>query len=475
MIQYTLKNSNKVTITPTANITLTSNLVNAGFNSEKKSFIISGRVPHNTPTIIATVKVEAFTKVSSPSDRRFLTQPNLLRSISNAANLDITTLTLKLKTTTRDATTAKNIKEFEFDLIYKNNRSVTISEDLKYDFTLQSKTVPTEPNGLTNVLYGSDQINKMVSKRKIIIRGAPNAKWYIAINKIIDIKDSSGNITSSSEVSILNKHQFTRDGLDTKRNLTTGYGVFVDGISQMGNVFEVSNLNDMIFYTGQLGKNGKFSFFQTFPSETTETRYSINVRTSIVSQDNFYLNTTSNSFSSWTAARDGFSKWSSKILTQRMNPTLTLRATTNSLLYDINGQTIPGSGEQTYNLTYTGRPNATRRDVKENRNITTAVDITYLLDATAANTFGTGRVPVFSKTFERDGLGTPSSKTNLSSDWTNSIISGNGGTDVTMTNISLSAVGSGTITLKLRLIINKWGNDSVVMKLDLDNIIAAPS
>ena len=158
-----------------------------------------------------------------------------------------------------------------------------------------------------------------------------------------------------------------------------------------------------------------------------------------------------------------------------MNPTLTLRATTNSLLYDINGQTIPGSGEQTYNLTYTGRPNATRKDVKENRNITTAVDITYLLDATSTNTFGTGRVPVFSKTFERDGLGTPSSKTNFSSDWTNSIISSNGGTDVTMTNISLSAVGSGTITLKLRLIINKWGNDSVVMKLDLDDIIAAPS
>jgi len=44
-----------------------------------------------------------------------------------------------------------------------------------------------------------------------------------------------------------------------------------------------------------------------------------------------------------------------------------------------------------------------------------------------------------------------------------------------MTNVSLSAVGSGTITLKLRLIINKWGNDSVVMKLDLDDIIAAPS
>lgn len=466
MVEYTLKNGNKITITPSANVTVTSNTINNGFNDERESFFISGKVLHNTSTVIATVKLEAFTKSGSISDRRFLTTPNLLRSISNAVNLEATSLRLKLKTTTRDTTSAKNIKEFEFDLIYKNDKSISFSNDLKYTLSPLSKRVPTIPSGITRVAYGKDQINKMGSKRKITIYGSPNIKWYLAINKITDLKDSSGNITSSSESSILSPYQFKKENdKSLKRNKTIGYGAYIDKSSSL---FEVSNTSDMFVYAGQLGESGVFSFFQQFPSATTETRYSINVQT-------FYISDDTSDFSSWDVARAGFSKWTSKILTQRMNPTLTLRATTNSLLYDINGQAIPGSGAQTYDLTYTGRPNATKKDVRGNRGITTNADITYLLDATSSNTFGTGRVPVFSRTIERDEAGTPSSKTNLSSDWTNSIVSSNGGTDITITNISLTAVGSGTITLTMKLLINKWGNDSVIMELDLDDIIAAPS
>ena len=57
------------------------------------------------------------------------------------------------------------------------------------------------------------------------------------------------------------------------------------------------------------------------------------------------------------------------------------------------------------------------------------------------------------------------------SHWTNSVAADNGGTKISIFNITQAGTGTGTYTITADVIIYKWGTKRVTMNLDLDQII----
>ena len=57
------------------------------------------------------------------------------------------------------------------------------------------------------------------------------------------------------------------------------------------------------------------------------------------------------------------------------------------------------------------------------------------------------------------------------SDWTNTLATENGGTEVMINNISIGSAGSTKMTITLVFQILKWGISDVTMELDLDKIL----
>ena len=110
-----------------------------------------------------------------------------------------------------------------------------------------------------------------------------------------------------------------------------------------------------------------------------------------------------------------------------------------------------------------------------NRNILVRIDLTYKLVA-ASGGFTTIRYPVFNNFIGYDGSGTPSvAQIDGGSDWTNSVFSENGGTEIISSGAkyTLSTASSSNDTCHLHLTgyIRRFGNKDVNLKLDLDKIL----
>ena len=113
---------------------------------------------------------------------------------------------------------------------------------------------------------------------------------------------------------------------------------------------------------------------------------------------------------------------------------------------------------------YIGRPNKTSAQLSNNNNVKSTITLSYLLDYVAAENFAYVKTvspytPVFSSVNQEQ------------SDWSNSVAADNGGTELNLTNTTITAAGSGTITITATFDVIKWGNTSITMNLDLDKIV----
>ena len=447
-IQETLKNGNVVNITTTLGSVVTK-VNNQGTDDEFKSFSFSGYTKINKHTKIGTMSI------STPdSTKRFSKSPNVNPKLINRQLGLGSYLKTKQTGTTRDSN--GNITSYLFDLTYVGKEKVSKAKALKYKIVDPVSTIRTRDVGVTRLVCGNYVVSNAGERRKITIQGAPDSEFEIAINKLTDSKDSiTDNIISTSDSSILLKPNST------------------------GNISTQKTLKEKI------GKNGTYSFYQTFPKNiitenaNSPQRYSIDIKTSSVNINNFNIN-------NFLTNRTNWEGWYSKILNQYINPTITLRPTTDissGATISVNGGTAVNFRSTTptaYDLKYKGYYGRTKDNISDVYSISyvmVAASGTWISKGTSAggavsfvsigpNDFG-------STQSTHNNLGSPifSNTDQSQSDWTFSNPQHNGGTLVDISNIQTSGVGTNTFTITFNFSISRFGTKNVTMSLATNYIV----
>ena len=521
MAKEILKNNNEVEITPSSNIRVKTKTLNSGFTNEKKVFSISGRVQLNKPTNIGTLKL------SAAENKRFLKSPGINRVSSNRSISVNSYLSLSLDKVERDSN--KNITAYFYNLIYTGKEKVAKLNKLKYKLSHDVTKIVSKALGISRVEFGPTKINKNGEKRKITVYGTPKAAFKLALNNILDYKDSTGTIVNSTETSALgaNQRDETYNSLHVINQVIPSNGKysFTQDFPEMNIVKSTlvqgnfsSGATKLIFddlegveIGDEVLVNGQRSTVVTLDPDgdkwSSGTGYEINVFSTISPADNisaefrrpnrYSLNilptNTRGTFFTQTNYFDdpltGWNGWYNKFLYQYKDPILILRATTTML-----GLTIgPDSATQSsfsssapYDLIFHGKydyvpDHSLSRNVNNNNDfILASRTITYVIkstDHTGAFTLKTGAgegSPTFSNTNQEN------------SDWTNSVFDSNNGTrdsnggtviDISCnrkTNKGVLIDNSGDpnlCTITLNVTLDKWGKEDVIMALDIDNII----
>ena len=421
---------------------VTSQTVNSGFNNERKDFTISFRSKRDEPITIGTMSVAA------ADNKRFSKAPKLVRHRNNRQLGNIGFLERKLKSTTRDSN--GNITAYLYDLIYTPRQETTNGNPLKYDITNRARTIITPDTGIRDVEFGRNVLYSNGGTREIKISGAPNTEFEIIVSKLTDVVNSDGDIISSTEESIIG-------GNNSDVVSTTILG---DGKEYMS-------------FKAKTDQRGYYYITQLFPRSVTKTRYAVNLKNSNIS--------TKFRAGKWLLNRDKWDGWYSRILTQYVPITLTLRATTTSSAYtidkDSSGSFATWNASTPSDLTYKGtfkKSNIGRKNSLGNYNDNFTV--TYVIKTTGAQiSLKTGDdegIPVFetignSRISVVDGGG-------IDSDWSNSHPGTNGGTLLEMNNIdatiSTTSTTNDTITITFDVVVRAWGEKDVTMTLDTDTI-----
>lgn len=446
-ITETLKNGNIINITPILGEVVVK-IKNQGTDDEFKSFSFSGYTKINKQTKIGTMSVSA-----PVSTKRFSKSPSIKPKLVNR-QLDLgSSLKTKLISTTKDSN--NNITSYLYDLIYVGKEKVSKAKTLKYQITGSTVDIKTKSTGITRIICGNYIVSNSGERRKITIQGSPGAEFEIAINKLIDIKDSLGRILDTSDLSIL-----------TSPNST-------------------ANLSTQRTFKGNVGVNGTYSFYQKISrnvittNATSPQRYSIDLKTTCVNSSIF-------STKGWETNRNGWEGWYSKQVAQYINPTITLRPTTDissGATISVNGGTavnFRASDLTSYDLKYKGYYK------RDKGNVDKYYSVSYVMVAASGNWVTKGTSAGGAVSFNSIGpddlgnaittnntLGTPVfSNTNQSeSDWTYSTPNNNDGTVVDIRNIVVAGVGTNTFTLTFDFAIEEWGRKDITMSLATNYIV----
>lgn len=433
----TLKNNNEIEITSinSALIPITVETINSGTINEKKVFNISGRIKPNNPTIIGTIKV------SAAENKRFIKAPFLNPTFETKKNT-AGYFTLGKNKTIRD--TSGNITSYVYDLIYTGKKAIPKSNKLKYSLSLNSQKIRTSSSsvGIRRVVHGGLLVKQHGETRNISVYGDVGATVKIAIIKLEDSYDSSDVLLSTVESDIMDE-AYGSDYTDTSGNTIT--------LGSSGKEFKL--------FQKTIDKTGSCSFSQKFPAAISETRYAILVLPSA---------TTGGFEKSWKKeVLEGWGDWYTKIITQVINPTLTLRATKTSSKYRINGE---GTGTHTVDLKYPGVWMRGSDHFKDKSLISFSVK--YTLTSADVSTFTTDSGTTYPLIGDgNEGVPVFNSAVQSKSDWTNSVAEYNNGTEIEITNIAVAGAGTTTYTLSFNVYIVKFGSKNVTMALDLDTVV----
>lgn len=415
-----LRNNSTLEITGNTGIKVLTETLDSGEASERKKFTISGKTQLNKPTIIGTLKLTA------SENKRFSKAPGI-NKISNK-NIGLNSK-LRLSLVSVERNTSNNIIEYLYNLIYTAKESVNKLNKLNY--ILENKTIGkvTKVTGIDRVHCGHYKISKKGERRRISIYGTPGATFKIAVVKNQVIRDTVVAGLPSHGPLGLPSSTFQTDILSSQ---------YSNGSIEGGQYTIID---------GKLNTKGVYSFFQKFP----KILYS-DISTKGLGAYTFYILPT---LLRGKLESLGFRKpnsgtwkgWYSKNFAQIYVPKVTLRATTNSVLYTINGRVIPdGASTQTYDRIFRSKRSKKQTEVK------------YVLKAlSSSHSFSVLKTPVF-------GGG--------SSDWTNSVSSSNGGAYLRFRNISVALSTSSwtndTCTISFRIDASRWGTQDLIMSAALN-------
>ena len=401
----TLRNSSTLEVVGGTGIKVKTETIDSGFVNERKRFNISGKTQLNKPTIIGTLKLTA------SENRRFLKAPGI-NKVSNK-NIELNS-NLRLSLTSVERNTNNNIILYSYNLVYTSKENINKLNKLNYTLLNNTTSITTKLTGIENIDIGRTNVNKNGEFREIKITGTPGTTFKIAVNKIqterssVEITRYDGKQTLVNEASILSKKNYN--------STYNGYNII----------------------DGKLDYKGKYSFYQRFPKVTDTNlttdglgKYTFNILPASLRTNLARLGFGKN--------REGWSNWYTKIISQIYISKLTIRATSNNVLYTINRQTVPGGAStQTYNTIFKG---------SKNRNVN---KITYILKAiSSSHAFAlTGKTPTYSTSDA------------AASDWSNTIPQTNGGALVDIRNITQAISTSSTTT--------GWTNDTYTISFDIE-------
>ena len=478
MAKETLSNNNTIEINSDLTTVDTEihnpGLVSGNFDFEKTVFKLSFRSKINKPLKIGTVSVGA------AENTKFIKSPEFQQNRSNRRNNN-GTLVPVLKKKVRDS--KGNITSYLYDLVYTAKKQYSSTQ--RYKLHAKTKDIPTIPTGITRVhCAGSYNLRSTGENRTITVYGAPNTDFVLSVNQITDHVDET-QPKVQDELGLL-KHYITNSNEESITN--------VSGSETKPSVNVFGDLSEEKVFYGNTGSKGKYVYRQIFPSSTTTTRYTINIK-------NHNISTKFNT-KDWKLRDDKWSGWYSKELKQYANPKLTLRLTTTEGVGNI-GVDIGNGVLRTFNnstpidIVYNGVYGLRRPVVKKVKyvfsNLKGASSAFSLLSGSGAavsftNAYGETETTSDIKGLPEFNRSRQSTVTNPSvvmdgsatvvengTSWTNAVASKNGGTLVDITNISgaLSTKNhaNDTYTLTFNLHILSWGTEDVTMALAQDKII----
>jgi len=452
----TLKNGNIMEVTSNVG-TLSLETINPGFDNEKFKFSFSGRAVKNKPITIGTIKIS-----NDDTTKKLKVIDFKKKFIGINSQVKI-----KFKKSTLDAN--GNIDSMLYDIIYTSKGAVAKSDELTYVFSNnRSASIPTALSGVSSIIYGSSFIRPEGELRRITFKGAPGTEVKLTVTKLVDQLDSSGDIVATTHENFTDK--------------------FNQGIIQLQNGSTIKGSKITLDSTGNTSVTVKF------PKVTLKTRYAISV----------HSDTMSTAFKTRALLDGGFDdsrvldrtnpgimipQFYIAVLSQFLNPVLTLRATTNEGAGNVK-LTVNGGSDQTFNnsnnvdVTYKGASKRIGRSFS-NTELGTYFPVTYVMTALSgafSAKSGSGGAVTFTNSLgdqqtTENTFGAPvfSNLVQTSSDWTNSVASKNGGLDIKINSIkqTISTVSSSndTLTLSFKVWISSWGEKDVTMALAFNHLI----
>ena len=499
-------NSGDITVTRTSNSSMSEEVENLLQSNQKNTYSFSARIPNNELTNLATIQVDA-------REGEYLTEIPYLSINNIPSNLDFDinqNIQLRLSESTSNTS-------YTFDLMYRNNKSISILENLNIDINFRSITSQSSPLKIRNITFGNQTVNASGENRKITVYGKPGTPFELLVNSVDENLDSDGKIVNSIEESIIS-------GRVSNSEVVISTGETLNQISETLSSAGMYSFNQTIPSTtikstainGSMAASGATKIIfddltyvrvgdQVVMKEITsgfitvtelnpdgDNENECTVSASITAADNALVSfkrsrkyrihvkpgtdasvSTTGSMSSWDVDIDNWSGYYSKDINQYLNPVLTLRASTSESagVMTMNGATW--NTNVPYDLTYIGRPNTMQSTIHGKTGVpTTKFTLTYLLDLVdAGRNFAyvdtVDPAPAYSSNVEFiNTTETPQV------DWTNTTPELNGGTRINIDNIAITAAGANTVTITANVELIKWGSSSVIMDLNLDNIVS---
>ena len=485
-------NTGTETVTVGSDYTLSKQTKGGGFAEEQVDYVISGSVPLGKAVTVATLKVEAL------SNYYFDKSPYLETKFRNNIKLLLTKIE---KDTSR---TTKNITTYTFSIIYQNKNSVTRPDELSAELKYNSKAANVKSATIHHISFGSTTIPLGGANRPIKVVGTPGATFGIAINE--NFIDATGPIHKHNDTSILSTGNANSTAIynygktiNILEKTIDSTGVFkfnqkfpsivlhkrVNGaVSGSANVVleDVDDLKvgDAFFIADKdyLGwdNSGNINRY-AIDSITTATK-TVALTRIVTIADNARVSFSRQKSYSIDIIPDLTSTLGSRVstsdptyrLNQYLRPIIRFTAFTAGSTFTIRklndvATSLSAGAEHYYYLTG-----------EANKIVLTQFDLKYELHAAGSDAFTAIRHPIFSSFVANDGTGTPSAaQSNKGSDWTNSVFSTNGGTDIVSPGatytLSQETVANDTCVLHFKGYIRRFGTENVDLRLDLDKIL----
>ena len=234
-IRNSYRTPGNITVTAASNFTLEQEIFEGGSTREKNIFKISGTTVKNKQTVIATVKIQ----VSDSTNKMFKKTPYISRN--SKFNLQLSSIE---RNGASDGVTIGVINAYNFNLIYKSNKSSQVSDAANESVRIYFEEVDVVRkynrnvkklnsggaviNNIHNLAFNLNALSIYGEDRKISVSGLPGSNFLL-------------NILNEENQSIIDASIANFD-------------------------YEISNGNTIRTLKGTIPKSGVYSFKQKFPS-----------------------------------------------------------------------------------------------------------------------------------------------------------------------------------------------------------------
>tara|TARA_Y100001937_G_scaffold31580_2_gene45220 strand:+ start:4246 stop:5802 length:1557 start_codon:yes stop_codon:yes gene_type:complete len=455
------------TLTVSNNSTSNTTTINSGTDNEKKEIKISAIVPFNK-----FVKIGSFI-ISANSNKKLSNKPSLVLNQSLLGTELENSQILQLRpvgTTVTDGF----ITTRSFNLFYKTNRAITLKDNLSYSLNISAEKKVVKTLQIKDVVI-KDEIKDIISRgenKKIRIYGTPKTNFKFTIfddnnNCLLAYNKFNTTITSNTGAIIKAfEGKISKTGFyDCDVSFPSAPRILTTAVNVGGGVANATQVTFDSLVGVSVGDQLISSFVKPYKSvkvNSIDSEFVCTLSRPITAADdtavyfitnanyNFLIESTDSLGSNIPTTNPNF------IFKQFVTPVLTVKGSTSTNSFSINGGSVGADNEDYYD----GIANANFETVSKKLNYTSTFLISYSLVRDGSKTFSLIKQPVFSLD-------------ETISDFTNTNPSLNGGTELDISRPKLTISSdtlSCTITARVRIV--KWGTSDLTVELDLDQLVS---